>query len=71
MRITFVQFGDYAEAVHRFAKGGAETYYAQRYSVEFVGDLATKVEDVTVICVDAEPCDERPAPTASEGSASA
>lgn len=50
-RLTIVQFGDYGEAVHRFARGGAEDYYAQRYSVDAVGALATdaSMEAVTVI----------------------
>ena len=52
-RLTMVQFGDYAEAVWRFANGGAETYYAQKYSVEFVASLAARkdIESLTVINV--------------------
>jgi hypothetical protein len=50
-RLTFVQFGDYAEAFWRFAKGGPETYYAQKYAVEFVASLADRqdVECVTSV----------------------
>ena len=50
-RLTFVQFGDYAEAYRRFEAGGAETYYAQRYSVDFVTSLAAndEIASVTVI----------------------
>ncbi len=50
-RLTLVQFGDYAEAFWRFANGGSETYYAQRYSVEFVASLVKRkdVESVTLI----------------------
>jgi glycosyltransferase involved in cell wall biosynthesis len=55
-RVTFVQFGDYEEAFRRFERGGAENYYAQKYSVDFVGSLPTRpdVESVTVICVAAD-----------------
>mgnify|MGYP006145554099 CR=1 FL=1 len=40
---------NYAEAFDRFSAGGPETYYAQRYTVDFVGrldprDLATRFE---------------------------
>ena len=49
MRLVFVQFGNYAEAVHRFATGGEETFYAQRYSVDFVAGLAARMEDLTVL----------------------
>ncbi len=55
MRITFVQYGDYREAVLRFADGREETYYAQKYSVELVGKLTETVEDVCVICVASQP----------------
>ncbi|HEV2703841.1 MAG TPA: glycosyltransferase [Steroidobacteraceae bacterium] len=52
-RVTFVQFGDYAEDYWRLQRGGTENYYAQKYSVDFVGSLAARpdVESVTVICV--------------------
>jgi glycosyltransferase involved in cell wall biosynthesis len=39
MRIAFVQHGDYYEAYERFSRGEEETYYGQRYSVEFVEGL--------------------------------
>jgi glycosyltransferase involved in cell wall biosynthesis len=54
-RVTFVQFGDYEEAFRRFAAGGTENYYAQKYSVDFVGSLPSRpgIESVTVICVSA------------------
>ncbi len=50
-RLTVVQFGDYAEAYLRFANGGAETYYAQRYTVEFITSLAAKegMESLTIV----------------------
>lgn len=40
MRLLIVQFGDYAEAENRFARGLGETYYAQKYTVDFVAALA-------------------------------
>jgi glycosyltransferase involved in cell wall biosynthesis len=48
-RIVFVQYGDYAEAVHRFAAGGKENYYAQKYTVDYVAGLATRFSAVTVV----------------------
>ena len=51
VRLTIVQYGgDYRETYNRFAKGGKETYYAQRYSVNFVGSLAQRLDQVAVIC---------------------
>jgi hypothetical protein len=51
LRLTIVQYaGDYREAFERFARGGKETYYAQRYSVNMVGSLAQQLDQVTVIC---------------------
>ncbi len=53
--VVIVQYaGDYAEAYRRLAGGGAENYYAQRYSVEVVADLARADTRVTVICCTAE-----------------
>ena len=49
MRLVFVQYGGYAEAARRLASGGAETFYAQRYTVDFVADLARRVDDVVVL----------------------
>ena len=40
VRLTIVQYGDYAEAAARFQAGGAANYYAQRYTVDFVARLA-------------------------------
>jgi glycosyltransferase involved in cell wall biosynthesis len=48
-RLLFVQFGDYLEAAQRFAEGGKETYAAQRYTVEFVAELAKRLERVAVL----------------------
>jgi glycosyltransferase involved in cell wall biosynthesis len=51
LRLTIVQYaGDYREAFQRFSNGGKETYYAQRYSVDFVGRLAQRLEQVAVVC---------------------
>ncbi|MEG4028758.1 MULTISPECIES: glycosyltransferase family 4 protein [unclassified Microcoleus] len=51
MRLVIVQYaGDYAEAFERLAKGGSETYYAQKYSVDAVTEMAKRAESVTVIC---------------------
>ncbi|MDP6977034.1 MAG: glycosyltransferase family 4 protein [Myxococcota bacterium] len=52
-RITFVQVGNYAEGFKRFAAGGGENFYAQRYSVDFVGELAGRddVEQVSQVCI--------------------
>jgi Glycosyl transferases group 1 len=51
LRLTIVQYaGDYREAFYRFASGGKETYQAQRYSVNFVGSLAQRLDQVAVIC---------------------
>jgi glycosyltransferase involved in cell wall biosynthesis len=56
MRLTIVQYaGDYREAFERFASGGKATYQAQRYSVDFVGSLAQRLDQVAVICA---VCDE-------------
>ncbi|MEX2212563.1 MAG: glycosyltransferase family 4 protein [Phycisphaeraceae bacterium] len=51
MNLIFVQYGDYREAYERFTRGGPETYYAQRFTVDFVGGLAQRFERVVVICV--------------------
>ncbi len=50
-RLTMVQFGDYAEGYWRLANGGDETYYAQRYSVDFVASLAARkdMESLTIV----------------------
>src|SRR5205085_6812656 len=51
MRLTIVQYaGDYREAWARFERGGKATYQAQRYSVDFVGSLAARLDQVAVIC---------------------
>jgi glycosyltransferase involved in cell wall biosynthesis len=50
-RLLIIQFGDYAEAVHRFGRGGDETYYAQRYTVEYVAGLAHAGHHIRVITI--------------------
>jgi len=51
IRLVIVQYaGDYAEVFERLAKGGSETYYAQKYSVDAVTEMAKRAESVTVIC---------------------
>jgi glycosyltransferase involved in cell wall biosynthesis len=51
LRLTIIQYaGDYREAFDRFARGGKETYHAQRYSVNLVGLLAQRLEQVAVVC---------------------
>jgi len=50
MRVTIAQYtGDYREAYYRLAAGGAENYFAQRYSVDWVGRLAARCEAVSVV----------------------
>ncbi len=58
MRIAFLQHGDYAEAYNRFKGGGGETYYAQRYSVDFVEDLAEMADFVGVCAIIGDRRDE-------------
>ena len=51
MRLAIVQYaGDFREAYFRLACGGAQTYQAQRYSVDLVGTFAQRVQQLTVIC---------------------
>jgi glycosyltransferase involved in cell wall biosynthesis len=55
LRLTIVQYaGDYREAFERLANGGKETYHAQRYSVDLVGSLAKRLDQVSVICCTSE-----------------
>ncbi len=58
MRIIFVQYGDYGEAVERFEAGGEETYFAQKYSVEYVARLNQELGPVTVVCLNANAYDK-------------
>lgn len=60
MRLLIVQYaGDYREAVQRFADGGNETYYAQKYSVDTVAEIGKQIEEAAVLCcMTAEPYNE-------------
>jgi glycosyltransferase involved in cell wall biosynthesis len=52
VRLVFVQYGDYSEAYSRLIeRNGAENYYAQRYTLDFVAELARseRVSSVTVV----------------------
>ncbi|MDM9628201.1 glycosyltransferase [Rhizobium sp. S152] len=50
LRIAIVQYaGDFREASRRFANGGPENYRAQRFTVDYVHDLASRVSAVTTI----------------------
>jgi glycosyltransferase involved in cell wall biosynthesis len=59
-RLLIIQYmGDYREAFRRFAIGGDETYYAQKYSVDAVSEMRTRVDEVaTLCCITSEPYDE-------------
>ena len=57
-RVVFVQYGDHRAGVENFARGGEETYAAQRYSIDLVTELSRKHEFVSVICVNADPYEE-------------
>jgi glycosyltransferase involved in cell wall biosynthesis len=59
MRLAFVQFGPFGEAERRFAAGGPETFYAQRYSVDFVKSLVPRAEDLTVIHLSRDDVEDR------------
>lgn len=48
-RVLFVQAGDYREAFERLAGGGPENYFAQRFTVDYVGRLRRNVAGVAVL----------------------
>lgn len=60
MRLLIVQYaGDYRETVQRFAEGGDETYYAQKYTVDAVAEIGKQIEEAAVLCcMTNEPYDE-------------
>lgn len=58
-RLVFVQYGDYAQAAERFEAGLGETYYAQRYSVEAVAELASRFGETYVVGLGGVPRDQR------------
>ena len=59
MKLVIVQYaGDFREAAERIRLTGAETYYAQKYSIDAVAAMAARCESVSVICcLTAEPYD--------------
>ncbi len=60
MRLVIVQYGgDYREAYQRLANGGSENYYAQKYSVDAVTEMAKRAESVAVICCTTEKHNEK------------
>lgn len=60
-RMTFVQFGDYAEGYHRVTSGEGANYYAQKYTVEHMGSLAARddVASVHVLTFATDAAEER------------
>jgi glycosyltransferase involved in cell wall biosynthesis len=48
-KLLIVQFGNYAEAEHKFARGEDENYHAQRYSVDYVASLVRAGYQVRVV----------------------
>ncbi len=49
--VVYVQYaGDFRESLDRLARGGAENYYGQRYSVDEVLRIARQCQSTTVIC---------------------
>jgi glycosyltransferase involved in cell wall biosynthesis len=51
MKLLFVQFGDYREAYYRLSSGDEETYYAQKFTVDWVTKKAQEIEYVGVCCI--------------------
>lgn len=54
MRLLFIQYGDYREAFNRFQQGLPEVYYAQKFTVDWVSQIAKKIETVSVMCVNCD-----------------
>ncbi|NEO69380.1 glycosyltransferase [Moorena sp. SIO3H5] len=51
MRLLIIQYGgDYHEAFKCLANGGAETYYAQKYSVDAVAEIGKQIGEVATLC---------------------
>jgi glycosyltransferase involved in cell wall biosynthesis len=59
MRLVILQFGPYAEVARRLAAGGAESFYAQKYSIDYVTKLAGRVGDLTVLHLNRDDPEER------------
>ncbi|MGA1830121.1 glycosyltransferase family 4 protein [Rhizobium wenxiniae] len=56
--LVIVQYaGDFREAALRLSEGGAETYRAQRYTVDYVQSLASRYHVTTITGFTAEPYD--------------
>jgi glycosyltransferase involved in cell wall biosynthesis len=51
VKLLVVQIGNYAEAEHRFACGGDENYYGQRYTVAYVAGLVRAGHQIRVIAL--------------------
>jgi len=52
VRMLLVQWaGDYSEAYRRLYGGGAENYYAQRYSIDSAGALSRQYKAYGVLCL--------------------
>src|SRR5271154_1678859 len=67
-RLLIIQFGNYAEAEHRFARGEDENYYAQRYTVDYVASLVRAGYRVRVISlIDNTPLEQLPSGVESVG----
>jgi len=56
-RVALIQYGDFLGTVERFQKGGEETYFAQRYSVDLVQRLPQSHAQVTMLNVESHPHD--------------
>lgn len=55
VRLLIVQYtSDYREAVKRFAAGGDETYYAQKYFVNAIAEIGEKIDEAAVFSCIAE-----------------
>ena len=51
MRLLMVQHGgDYRDTVQRFAVGGRENYYAQRYTVEALAKIGQELCETAILC---------------------
>jgi glycosyltransferase involved in cell wall biosynthesis len=60
VRVLGIQYaGDYRKAYKALSSGKGETYYAQKYCVDAVTDLAQQIEQVSwVCCMSSEPYEE-------------
>jgi glycosyltransferase involved in cell wall biosynthesis len=60
IRLLIVQYaGNYRDAYRNLSSGGKETYFAQKYCFDYVGDLAKRIAHVSFICcMSPEPYEE-------------